>query len=232
MTKVVIALVGPIMGSVFFVNRHRSRAAGRVLRRSTYEGSFAAECLRIGTFAVRWECRMPFKRCHPNRIWVWLKIKREGQTVGFGPCFHLLPGFHFGTGCLNHSHLSLRFLSGKTKMLPEETSGGAMRVDVHFTQRAKGCSAFRHFSAGRSSLRKAAGSMWRPRCADQTFAWRPDAIHLARQGIATFLESLFWPGAIHKSPRRAARCKSSCATSGPSKASDYDALAALNLGPS
>ena len=32
-------------------------------------------------------------------IWVWLKIKEEGQTAGFGPCFHL-PGqpileFHF-----------------------------------------------------------------------------------------------------------------------------------------
>ena len=25
------------------------------------------------------------------RIWVWLKIKQEGQTAGFGPCFHL-PG--------------------------------------------------------------------------------------------------------------------------------------------
>ena len=24
-------------------------------------------------------------------IWVWLKIKQEGQTAGFGPCFHL-PG--------------------------------------------------------------------------------------------------------------------------------------------
>ena len=24
-------------------------------------------------------------------IWVWLKIIREGQTAGFGPCFHL-PG--------------------------------------------------------------------------------------------------------------------------------------------
>ena len=23
--------------------------------------------------------------------WVWLKIKQEGQTAGFGPCFHL-PG--------------------------------------------------------------------------------------------------------------------------------------------
>ena len=30
-------------------------------------------------------------------IWLWLKIKRsEGQTAGFGPCFHL-PGFHLGT---------------------------------------------------------------------------------------------------------------------------------------
>ena len=27
---------------------------------------------------------------------MWLKIKQEGQTAGFGPCFHL-PGFHFGT---------------------------------------------------------------------------------------------------------------------------------------
>ena len=26
-----------------------------------------------------------------DTIWVWLKIKQEGQTAGFGPCFHL-PG--------------------------------------------------------------------------------------------------------------------------------------------
>ena len=24
-------------------------------------------------------------------VWVWLKMKQEGQTAGFGPCFHL-PG--------------------------------------------------------------------------------------------------------------------------------------------
>ena len=36
--------------------------------------------------------------------WVWLKIKQEGQTAGFGPCFHL-PGFHFGTGFLSHSQV-------------------------------------------------------------------------------------------------------------------------------
>ena len=26
-----------------------------------------------------------------GHIWVWLKMKQEGQTAGFGPCFHL-PG--------------------------------------------------------------------------------------------------------------------------------------------
>ena len=31
------------------------------------------------------------------------KLNRRGCT-GFGPCFHL-PGFHFGTGFLSHSHL-------------------------------------------------------------------------------------------------------------------------------
>ena len=39
-------------------------------------------------------------------FWVWLKIKQEGQTAGFGPCFHL-PGFHFGTGFLSHSLFGL-----------------------------------------------------------------------------------------------------------------------------
>ena len=46
---------------------------------------------------------------HPEafHIWVWLKMKRsEGQTAAFGPCFHL-PEFHFGTGCLCHSHFRL-----------------------------------------------------------------------------------------------------------------------------
>ena len=35
---------------------------------------------------------------------LWLKIKPEGQTAGFGPCFHL-PRFHFGAGFLSHSHM-------------------------------------------------------------------------------------------------------------------------------
>ena len=30
------------------------------------------------------------------------RLNRRGYA-GFGPCFHL-PGFHFGTGCLSHSH--------------------------------------------------------------------------------------------------------------------------------
>ena len=38
--------------------------------------------------------------------WVWLKIEQEGQTAGFGPCVHL-PGLHFGTGFLSHSHITI-----------------------------------------------------------------------------------------------------------------------------
>ena len=30
-------------------------------------------------------------------MWVWLKIKQEGQTAGFGPCFHLPGQPIFGT---------------------------------------------------------------------------------------------------------------------------------------
>ena len=30
--------------------------------------------------------------------------KQEGQTAGFGPCFHL-PGFYFGAGFLSHSQV-------------------------------------------------------------------------------------------------------------------------------
>ena len=42
----------------------------------------------------------------PRRIWMWLKIEQQGPRgyAGFGPCFHL-PGFHFGTGFLSHSHI-------------------------------------------------------------------------------------------------------------------------------
>ena len=39
--------------------------------------------------------------------WEWLKIKQEGQTAGFGPCFHL-PGFQFGIGFLSHSQMKDR----------------------------------------------------------------------------------------------------------------------------
>ena len=33
------------------------------------------------------------------------KLNRR-RYAGFGPCFHL-PGFHFGTGCLSHSHICM-----------------------------------------------------------------------------------------------------------------------------
>ena len=48
--------------------------------------------------------------------WVWLKIKQEGQTAGFGPCFHL-PGFHFGTGLLSHRQMTnvLVFLGHRSR---------------------------------------------------------------------------------------------------------------------
>ena len=36
---------------------------------------------------------------------MWLKIKQEGQTAGFGPCFHLPGQPILGTGFLSHSHL-------------------------------------------------------------------------------------------------------------------------------
>ena len=36
-------------------------------------------------------------------IWEWLKMKQQGDA-GFGPCL-LLPGIHFGTGFLSHSHI-------------------------------------------------------------------------------------------------------------------------------
>ena len=54
-------------------------------------------------------------------IWVWLKIKQEGQTAGVGPCFHL-PGFHFGTGFLSHSHISALPGWAKLKQLRWRTS--------------------------------------------------------------------------------------------------------------
>ena len=52
----------------------------------------------------------PRNRRAPNQqIALWLfgcgsKFTRRGYA-GFGPCFHL-PGFHFGTGFLSHSHLA------------------------------------------------------------------------------------------------------------------------------
>ena len=40
----------------------------------------------------------------PKSTWLWLKIKQGGGGGGLRPCFHL-PGFHFGTGVLSHSHM-------------------------------------------------------------------------------------------------------------------------------
>ena len=55
------------------------------------------------------------KKCQPQieqsqksvTTWAWLKIKQEGQTAGFGPCFQL-PGFRFDTGFLSHSHIAIK----------------------------------------------------------------------------------------------------------------------------
>ena len=43
---------------------------------------------RLGFAAKAPDGRVP-------EVHLGLKIKQEGQTAGFGPCF-LLPGFHFG----------------------------------------------------------------------------------------------------------------------------------------
>ena len=67
---------------------------------------------------------------HPNAtlklaIWVWLKINQEGQTAGFGPCFHL-PGLDFGAGLLSHSHLGLSYVFARypfgDERKPQETT--------------------------------------------------------------------------------------------------------------
>ena len=36
-------------------------------------------------------CRGQMENLPSNAIWLWLKIKQQGQTAGLGPCFHL-PG--------------------------------------------------------------------------------------------------------------------------------------------
>ena len=63
--------------------------------------------------------RLPSLKTNTTRVpspknWVWLKIKLEGRTAGFGPCFHL-PGFHFGTGFLSHSQLQTSSPSPKNQ---------------------------------------------------------------------------------------------------------------------
>ena len=52
-------------------------------------------------------------------IWVWLKVKQEGQTAGSGPCFHLpgQPMLEFRFFCMNHSQ----------KYIPERNRGRARR---------------------------------------------------------------------------------------------------------
>ena len=47
-------------------------------------------------------------------MWVWLKIKQEGQTAGFGPCFRLpRQAILELLGLLSHSHVKV---SGKGTM--------------------------------------------------------------------------------------------------------------------
>ena len=49
-----------------------------------------------------------FLNCWTSLLkWLWLKIEQEGQTAGFGPCFHL-PGQHI---------LELRFIEPRPRQL-------------------------------------------------------------------------------------------------------------------
>ena len=52
------------------------------------------------------------------------KLNRRGYA-GFGPCFHL-PGFHFGTGFLSHSHFCVIFGN-----LPLKASSDLIRLLLH-----------------------------------------------------------------------------------------------------
>ena len=58
-------------------------------------------------------------------IRVWLNIKQQGQTAGFGPCFHL-PGLrHFGiTPFLTHSQLWVSRCSSGIQAPPDWWLGG------------------------------------------------------------------------------------------------------------
>ena len=67
-------------------------------------------------------------------IWVRLKIKQEGYA-GVGPCFHL-PGFHFGTVFLSHSHLDKSIF---TRVPWLSTEKGSLRF--------KGCHRHRQIEA-------------------------------------------------------------------------------------
>ena len=49
-------------------------------------------------------------------IWVWLKLNRGG-CAGVGHCFHL-PGIHFGTSSLSHSHITPKVNTSKPSNVP------------------------------------------------------------------------------------------------------------------
>ena len=81
-------------------------------------------------------------------IWVWPKIKQEGQTAGFGPCFHL-PG----------SILVPRFLSSlankKSKLFVYHQNGLPKTYKVHESQGVFSATAIWSMSAIGSQASKA-----------------------------------------------------------------------------
>ena len=64
----------------------------------------------------------PGASSHSVDIWVWLKMKREGQTAG-GPCFHL-PGFHVPFFFLATRHFAT-FLRPNENSPPNADKSGA-----------------------------------------------------------------------------------------------------------
>ena len=101
---------------------------------------------------------LPLRKTRQALFWLWVKIKKGGQTAGVGPCFHL-PG---------QAMLEFRFVepqpenTGKPQKGNRNPSGGVHCLSMHRSKLWRCCRERRPWMTSRVRGTCGCGSKWKP----------------------------------------------------------------------